>query len=69
MDLKPGSRWKSAVCAAEVIVVRATKAPAELACGGHPMTATGATAIWTATASSTSSREGQFRPQRIRRVR
>ena len=42
MDLKPGSRWKSAVCAAEVIVVRATKAPAELACGGHPMTATGA---------------------------
>ena len=42
MDLKPGSRWKSAVCSAEVIVVRATKDAAWLECGGHPMTAAGA---------------------------
>ena len=37
MDLKPGSRWKSAVCDTEVVVVRSTKAPAELQCGGHAM--------------------------------
>ncbi len=43
MDLKPGSRWKSAVCSAEVIVVRATKdAAARLECGGHEMNAAGA---------------------------
>jgi hypothetical protein len=42
MELKPGSRWKSAVCSAEVIVVRATKDAAVLACGGHPMTTAGA---------------------------
>lgn len=41
MDLKTGSRWKSAVCAAEVVVVRPSSAPATLACGGHPMTAPG----------------------------
>ena len=39
MDLKPGSRWKSAVCDTEVVVVRSTKAPATLECGGHPMVA------------------------------
>jgi hypothetical protein len=39
MDLKPGSRWKSAVCDAEVVVVRPPSAPAVLACGGHPMAA------------------------------
>lgn len=37
MDLKPGSRWKSAVCDAEVVVVRPAKTPAVLTCGGHPM--------------------------------
>ena len=37
MDLKPGSRWKSAVCDTEVVIVRATKEPASLECGGHPM--------------------------------
>ena len=42
MDLKPGSRWKSAVCSAEVIVVRATRDAVELECGGHPMAAAGA---------------------------
>ncbi|HZZ89381.1 MAG TPA: hypothetical protein VFE13_13715 [Caulobacteraceae bacterium] len=39
MELKPGSRWKSAVCDAEVVVVRASKAPVSLECGGHPMVA------------------------------
>lgn len=39
MDLKPGSRWKSAVCDTEVVVVRAVKEPAQLECGGHPMVA------------------------------
>jgi len=37
MELKPGSRWKSAVCDGEVVVVRAAKAPAVLECGGHAM--------------------------------
>jgi hypothetical protein len=37
MELKPGSRWKSAVCDTEVVVVRATANPATLECGGHPM--------------------------------
>jgi hypothetical protein len=39
MELKPGSRWKSAVCDTEVVVVRAVKDPAQLECGGHPMVA------------------------------
>ncbi len=39
MDLKPGSRWKSAVCAAEAVVVRAPSGPVTLACGGEPMLA------------------------------
>jgi hypothetical protein len=38
MDLKPGSRWKSAVCDTEVVVVRPPSAPAALECGGQPMT-------------------------------
>jgi hypothetical protein len=42
MDLKPGSRWKSAVCTAEFVVVRPPSAPGELACGGHPVVAHGA---------------------------
>lgn len=37
MELKPGSRWKSVACSAEVIVVRPPKAPAVLECGGSPM--------------------------------
>ena len=37
MELKPGSRWKSAVCDTEVVVVRATQGHASLECGGHPM--------------------------------
>jgi hypothetical protein len=39
MELKPGSRWKSAVCDTEVVVVRATATPITLECGGHPMVA------------------------------
>lgn len=34
MELKPGSRWKSAVCTAEVVVVRSPSAPGALMCGG-----------------------------------
>jgi hypothetical protein len=39
MELKPGSRWKSAVCDTEVVVVRATAGDVALECGGHPMIA------------------------------
>jgi len=39
MELKPGSRWKSVVCAAEVVVVRPPKTAADLECGGHAMVA------------------------------
>jgi hypothetical protein len=34
MDIKPGSRWKSAVCDAQMVVVRPPKQPGELQCGG-----------------------------------
>ena len=37
MDLKPGSRWKSAVCDAEFVVVRPPKTPVTLECGGAPV--------------------------------
>ena len=37
MELKPGSRWKSAVCSAEVVIVRPPKAPVCLECGGQAM--------------------------------
>lgn len=39
MNLKPGSRWKSAVCTAEIVVVRPPKTPGELQCGGAAMVA------------------------------
>jgi hypothetical protein len=39
MDLKPGSRWKSAVCDTEVVVVRPPKSTVNLECGGHAMIA------------------------------
>ena len=35
--LKPGTRLRSAVCAAEVMVVAAPDGDAELSCGGAPM--------------------------------
>lgn len=34
MELKPGSRWKSAVSAVEIVVVRPPAMPGVLACGG-----------------------------------
>lgn len=34
MDLKPGSRWKSAVCDAQLVVVRPPNIAGELQCGG-----------------------------------
>jgi len=34
MDIKPGSRWKSAVCTAEMVVVRPPSIAGELQCGG-----------------------------------
>lgn len=36
-QLKPGSRWRSAVCATEVVVVKAPADEVSLECGGHPM--------------------------------
>ena len=40
-DYKPGSRWKSAVCGAEFVVVRAPGQVGELACGGVAVRAHG----------------------------
>lgn len=40
-DLKPGSRWISAVDDTEVIVVRGGPAGLSLECGGQPMLAAG----------------------------
>lgn len=39
MELKPGSRWKSAVCTTEVAIVRPPNKTVILQCGGHPMIA------------------------------
>jgi hypothetical protein len=39
IELKPGSRWRSAVCGTEVVVVKAPAAPVSLECGGHAMVA------------------------------
>jgi hypothetical protein len=44
MELKPGSRWKSAVSAVEVVVVRPPSAAGVLACGGVAMAPHGAVA-------------------------
>jgi hypothetical protein len=37
MDVKAGSRWRSAVSETEVIVVRPPAGPAVLGCGGQPL--------------------------------
>jgi hypothetical protein len=37
MNLKPGSRWKSAVCDTEIVIVKAPSTPATLECGGQPL--------------------------------
>ena len=39
IEPKPGSRWRSAVCGTEVVVVKAPSGPVSLECGGHPMVA------------------------------
>ena len=39
MELKAGSRWRSAVCDTEVVVVRAPSGSPALECGGQPMVA------------------------------
>ncbi len=39
MELKTGARVRSAVCATEVIVVKATVGDVDLRCGGAPMLA------------------------------
>jgi hypothetical protein len=36
-QLKPGSRWRSAVCSTEVVVVKAPGDAVSLECGGHAM--------------------------------
>lgn len=42
MKITPGSRWKSAVCATEIVVVKAPKELAVLQCGGAAMLAAAA---------------------------
>jgi hypothetical protein len=37
MELKAGSRWRSAVCDTEVVIVRAPGSDVSLECGGAPM--------------------------------
>ena len=37
MELKPGSRLKSAVCDTQVIVVKAPDTDVDVSCGGTPM--------------------------------
>jgi len=43
MDLKPGSRWASQVCDAEVVVVRGATEAGTLECGGQAMVPQGET--------------------------
>lgn len=37
MDMTTGSRWQSAVCDTQLVVVRAPAGSVDLRCGGHPM--------------------------------
>jgi hypothetical protein len=37
LNLTPGSRWKSAVCETEVVVIKTPRAGGELQCGGAAM--------------------------------
>jgi hypothetical protein len=37
--VKPGARFRSAVCDTEVIVIRSSATELDLRCGGHPMLA------------------------------
>ena len=42
LELRPGSRLRSAVDATEVVVVKPPAGPVDLRCGGHPMVPPGA---------------------------
>jgi len=37
LEMKPGARFRSAVCATEVAVIRAPTEPLDLRCGGQPV--------------------------------
>lgn len=37
MELKPGSRWRSAVCDGEFVIVRPAKTEVTVECGGRPL--------------------------------
>ena len=37
VELKPGARFRSAVCEVEVVVIKAPADPVDLQSGGHPM--------------------------------
>ena len=37
VELKPGARFRSAVCEAEAVVIKAPAGSVDLQCGGHPM--------------------------------
>lgn len=37
MELRPGQKLHSAVCEAQVVVVRAPTSPVEVSCGGAPL--------------------------------
>ena len=39
IDMKPGSRWRSAVSDVEVVIIRPPSGQGALACGGAPMVA------------------------------
>jgi hypothetical protein len=41
-EIKPGARFRSSVCAVEVIVIKATSSEIDLRCGGHAMLTAGA---------------------------
>jgi hypothetical protein len=37
LEMKPGARFRSAVCETEMAVVKAPGEPIDLRCGGHPV--------------------------------
>lgn len=41
VELKPGTRLRSSVCEAEVVVVKAPAGEVDLRCGGHPLVPVG----------------------------
>lgn len=49
MELRPGQKLHSAVCDAQVVVVKAPAGSVEIGCGGSPMLADGDEADGTAT--------------------